>query len=220
MKQNRPKYLIFFGFSRFFCVGSVKKFLALGTLFTIVLFSVHAQGFYFDAGLGIGGARTEIDGIDMSDAFTAAGVDFTEVWVDLALKAGYGPIANMPLYIVGTIGGLGHRLEDYNSDYYQFNSYIIGPGVIFYPISFIQLAGSIGYSFTRNQTSLPLVMAEGKGGFAGDISAAFDFSGRNHGWLLGLKYFRAVNTLETGAEQNSSGVSVFVRYIFKHRIRA
>jgi hypothetical protein len=185
----------------------------------MVLFSINAQGFYFDMGLGVGGAWTKLDGTDISDTFKSAGVDFKEIGIDLGLKAGYGPIANIPLYIVGTIGGLGHRLDD-GSDYLQFNSCIIGPGVIFYPISLIQLAGSVGFSFVSNQTSLPMEMYKSKGGFAGDVSVAVDLGKGNHGCLIGLKYFGAINTLETsGADQNSSGLCVFVKYAYRHKVR-
>jgi hypothetical protein len=198
---------------------NMKKIFFIGIFLVMVLFSINAQGFYFDIGLGIGGAWTKLDGTDVADTFNSAGVDFTEIGVDLGLKAGYGPIANIPLYIVGTIGGVGHRLDD-GSDYLQFNSYIIGPGVIFYPLPLIQLAGSFGFSFVANQTSLPVDMYRSKGGFAGDISVAVDLGGGNHGCLIGLNYFGAANTLETsGAEQNSSGLCVFVRYTYRQKIK-
>jgi hypothetical protein len=181
----------------------------------MVLFTANAQGFYFDIGIGVGGAWTKIDGHDTSTLFSDSSV--TEIGVDFGLKAGYGPIANIPLYIVGTIGGVGHRFDD-GSDYIQFNSYIIGPGVIFYPIPLIQLAGSIGLSWVSNQTSLPMIFYNSRSGFAGDISVAVDLGRGNHGCLIGLKYFGAINTLETsGVEQNSSGLCVFVRYTFRHK---
>jgi hypothetical protein len=197
----------------------MKRILIFGAIFTMILFSVSAQGFYFDIGLGVGGAWTKLDGTDVSETFKSAGADFTEIGVDLGLKAGYGPIANIPFYIVGTIGGIGHRLDD-GSDYLQFNSYIIGPGVIFYPIPLVQLAGSIGFSFVANQTSLPMSMYKSKGGFAGDVSVAVDLGRGNHGCLLGLKYFGATNTLEiSGADQNSSGLCVFVKYTYRHKMK-
>jgi hypothetical protein len=181
----------------------------------MALLSASAQGFYFDTGIGIGKAWTVVDGDDMSDTLDPD----TEIGVDFGLKAGYGPIANIPLYIAGTIGGMGHRLAA-SSDYIQFNSYIIGPSVIFYPIPLIQLAGSIGYSFTANQTSLPLTMYGSKGGFAGDISIALDFGRGRSGCLLGLKYFGAVNTLQTSeVNQNSSGLFVFARYAYRHKAK-
>jgi hypothetical protein len=197
----------------------MKKLLIVGTFLTMVLFSVNAQGFYFDVGIGLGGAWTKLDGKDVADTFKSANVKFMQIGVDLGLKAGYGPIAKLPLYAVGTIGGVGHRLAD-ASDSLQFNSYLIGPGVIYYPISFLQIAGDIGVSFVSNQTSLPYSMYKSKGGFAGDISAAIDLGRGNHGCLIGVKYFGAVNILQTsGATQTQSGLSAFVKYAYRHKLK-
>jgi hypothetical protein len=196
----------------------MKKLVIIGTLLTAVLFSANAQGLYFDIGLGIGGAWTRLDGSNVSDAMQLVGGNISEIGVDIGLKAGYGPVANIPLYIVGVLGGIGHRLWD-DLDHLQFNSYLIGAGLIFYPIPLIQLAGSIGFSFVGNQSSLPYDMFGSTGGFAWDISAALDLGGGNHGALIGLRYFRARNTLEISrAVQLQHGLSVFVRYAFRHRM--
>jgi hypothetical protein len=193
----------------------LKKFIFICFLFTMTLFSVSAQDIYFDAGLGIGKAWTTIDGDDVTDS-----LDYDrEIGIDLGLKLGYGPIANIPLYITGTFGGMGHRLEKGSSSI-QFNSYIIGPSVIFYPIPLIQLAGSIGYSYAINDTSLPMKMYDSKGGFAGDVSVAFDFGAGDSGFLLGLKYFGATNTLETSeAKQGSYGLLVFAKYAYRKKVK-
>jgi len=193
----------------------MKKVVLIGMLFFMGLFTVNAQGFYFDIGIGFGGAVTKLNGIDVSSSVG----NVTEIGVDLGLKAGYGPIADMPLYAVGTIGGIGHRMDD-GGDYLQFNSYIIGVGVIFYPIPLIQIAGSIGFSFVGNQTSLPMVMYKSNGGFAGDISVAVDLGKKNHGCLIGIRYFGALNELEiSGAEQSTSYFGIFVRYTYRNKIR-
>jgi len=193
----------------------MKRILIIGILLLIVLFTANAQGFYFDIGMGLGGTTTELDGIDVSKLVGNA----TEIGLDLGLKAGYGPISNIPLYIVGTLGGVGHRFED-DYDYLQFNSYIIGAGLIFYPIPLIQIAGSIGFSWVANQTSLPMTMYYSDSGFAGDISVAVDLGKENHGCLIGLRYFRATNELKISrAEQTTSYFGVFVRYTYRHKIR-
>jgi len=197
----------------------MRKLLIVGCIFTAVLFSANAQAFYADAGFGFGRVNTSLDGNDISDTFKTAGISVNETGIDLGVKAGYGPIANIPLYIVGTFVGTGHRLTDVNGDYFQYNSYLIGPGIIFYPIPLIQLAGSFGYSFTGNQTSLPETMLGSTGGLAGEASAAIDLGKGNHGLLLGLKYFWATNTLETiEVEQNTSAVSIFVRYALRQKL--
>jgi hypothetical protein len=151
----------------------MKKVIVLGILLVVVSLSVSAQGFYFDIGFGLGKGWTNIEDIDMVDSLKDAGVSVDEMAVDIGLKAGYGPFGNIPLYVIGELGGMGHRIYD-SSNYMQFNSYIIGPGIIFYPMPLIQLGLSVGYSFVANQTDMPMIMYDSKGGFAWNISAAID----------------------------------------------
>jgi len=197
----------------------MKKGLMLVVFFICTSLAVSAQGFYFDVGLGLGKAWTVIDGHNIVDELKsngAAGVN--EVAVDLGLKAGYGPFGNIPLYVAGELGGIGHRIVD-DLNYLQFNSYIIGSGVIFYPIPLIQLGLSLGYSFVANQTDIPyFLMYDSKGGFAWNISAAVDLGRKKHGCLIGLKYFYANNTLEvSNAHEKSSMIGVFVKYAYRKK---
>jgi len=193
----------------------MKKAVVLIVFLSVALMSVYAQGAYFDIGFGVGKAWTKIDGEDISADFLSS---VTELGVDLGLKAGFGPVADLPLYIVGVIGGIGHRFAE-DDEFIQFNSYIIGPGVIFYPTPLVQLAGSLGLSFVANQSSFGEMLENDGPGFAFDISAALDFGSGHHGILLGLRYFGAVNTLEiTNVKQNSSAFTVFGRYAFRHRM--
>jgi hypothetical protein len=202
----------------------MKKMVLAGVISALFSLSVSAQGFYFDVGFGAGWARTEIDGTDFAKEFKDAGVNLTEVGIDIGLKAGYGPFASLPLYVVGEIAGIGHRMDD-GVDYFQFNSYLIGPGLIFYPIPLIQLAGSIGFSYTGNQTSLGTMNNSKVGftntvGFAGNISMAFDLGENNHGCLIGIRYFSAVNELEnTGVEQKQSGLRILIKYAYRHKVK-
>jgi hypothetical protein len=101
----------------------------------------------------------------------------------------------------------------------RLTSYIIGPGVIFYPLPLIQLGVSIGYSWVSNDTDLPgYSMYESESGFAWNISAAFDMGQGNHGCLIGIKYFNAQNTLEvTKADLESAMVGVFIKYVYRHK---
>jgi hypothetical protein len=195
----------------------MKKAIVLGTLFVMFSIPVSAQGFYFDIGLGLGKGWTKVNGVDMVDKFKSAGVSVDETAVDIGLKAGYGPFGQIPLYVIGELGGIGHRIEN-SSNYMQFNSYIIGPGVIFYPIPLVQLGLSIGYSEVANETDLPEKMYDSKGGFAWNISAAVDLGKRNHGCLIGLKYFYANNTLEvSSADEKASMIGIFVKYTYRKK---
>ncbi|MDR3312122.1 MAG: hypothetical protein LBS64_03205 [Spirochaetaceae bacterium] len=193
----------------------MRKIFFAGLLISAISFSVSAHGVYFDIGVGGGGAKTKVDGIDMGNLLDSSGIK--ETAFDLGVKAGYGPIAHRPLYIVAEFAGMGHRFED-AKDYIQYTSYAIGPGIIFYPTSLIQLAGSVGLSFTGNHTSLG-TMYNGDGGFAWNISAAADLGRGKHGCLLGLRYFSATNTLASNAKQKSSAFSVFVKYAFRQKLQ-
>jgi hypothetical protein len=196
----------------------MKRCVILMVLFVCISFAVSAQGLYFDIGLGLGKAWTKVDDVDFFDTLKKAGVSVDEIAVDFGLKAGYGPFSNLPLYVVGELGGIGHRIYD-DSGYLQFNTYIIGPGVLFYPIPLLQLGLSVGYSFVGNTTDFPgFEMYNSKSGFAWNISAAVDLGGGNHGCLIGIKYFSANNTLEKSrAEEKSSMFGVFVRYAFRQK---
>lgn len=191
----------------------MKKFL-LATLFFVSSLAVFSQGLYLDVGFGIGSATTKIDGTDVSALF---GSSVKDIGVEFGMKLGYGPVGGLPLYVVGEFSGIGHRFyDDYN--YIQFNSYLIGPGIIFYPTSYLQLAASIGFSFVANETDLPVNMYDSKSGYAWNISAAVDLGGVNHGCLIGLRYSRTNNTLEvSGAELETSLVSIFIKYAYRDK---
>jgi hypothetical protein len=196
----------------------MKKIVCAGLIFMAAAFSAQAIGLYFDVGLGFGPAWTEMDGKDVVKAVTRKTSD--EMALDIGLKAGLGPFETIPVYVVGALGGIGHRIYNSPNDYYQFNAYLLGPGVIYYPTPFLQIAASLGYSFVANVTSFATkeYMNESKGGFAGDVSVAFDLGAGNHGLLGGVRFFGSTNTLEkSGAVQNSSMLSVFLRYAFRQK---
>jgi len=191
----------------------MKKAIVFVFVLFLVSVSVSAQGIYFDGGIGIGGAWTSVDGRDIGKNVPD---DVDEMAVDVGIKIGYGPLSGIPLYVVADLGGIGHRFYD-DVNWLQYNSYIVGPGVIYYPIPFLQVAASLGYSTVANQSSSGLRMAEGKGGVAWDISVAADLGSGSSGCLIGLRYFGASNSLETKVDQKSSLISVFVRYAFRSK---
>ena len=191
----------------------MRKNLIIGTLLFVLPVLIFAQGLYFDIGFGLGSATTEIDGVDVSDVMSGS----DETAVDIGFKLGYGPIAGAPVYLAGTVEGIGHRFYD-ASNYIQYNSYLIGPSVIFYPVPLIQIAGSIGYSFVANDTDLGFIMDDSKSGYAYDISAALDIGAGKNGFLLGVKYFSATNTLETlEVDEVSTMLGFFIKYAYRHK---
>jgi hypothetical protein len=196
----------------------VKFIFMAGLMLALAFTSASAQGLYFDIGFGAGSGTTKLDGKDFAGTIKSLGGSIdSDIAVDLGFKFGYGPIAGNPFYVVGVFSGIGHRIEE-SSDYVQFNSYLIGPGIIFYPTSLLQLGLSIGTSWVANQTNLPINMYDSDGGFAWDISAAVDLGGENHACLLGVKYFSASNKLKVSkVEQESSAISIFIKYAFRHK---
>ena len=193
----------------------MKRLVFLAMFLFIGLVSVSAQGFYFDIGIGVGLCTTEIDNEDVYDALYFPGIK--EIAVDVGLKAGYGPIGGLPIYIVGDLSAVGHRMYD-SDNYIQFNSYLIGPGIIFYPIPKLQLALSLGYSFAANDTDMPFIMAESDSGGALSFSVAYDIGKGNHGCLIGIRGFFATNELETKVDQDTYYFGIFVRYAYRQKI--
>jgi hypothetical protein len=194
----------------------MKKVLCAGLIFMTVAFSAQGVGLYFDAGIGVGFGWTKVDGKDAAAALNKNGRP-DELAVDLGMKLGFGPFDTIPIHVVGVLGGIGHRIYD-SGDYIQFNSYLIGPGVIYYPAPFLQIAASLGLSFAAVDNSLSQNWHDSKGGFAGDISAAFDLGAGNNDLLGGIRFFGSTNTLEiTGNVINSSMISFFLRYAFRHK---
>jgi hypothetical protein len=197
----------------------MKKVLLAALIFMATISSVSAIGLYFDAGIGVGPSWTLLDGDDFVDLATKSGKP-DEMSLDLGLKLGAGPFDTIPIYVVGAFGNVGHRIT-YNNGYHQMNAFLLGPGIIFYPVPFVQVAGSLGYSFVANETSLNQTGVddiESTSGFAGDISVAADVGAGNHALLLGLRFFGSATTLkDPWKTQNSIMVSMFIRYAFRHK---
>jgi hypothetical protein len=201
----------------------MKKEWIAGLVFVFASFPSDAQsGVYFDIGFGFGKAWTKVNDQDVVDAFNSAGLDLTDVGVNLGLKIGYGPFGKAPFYIVAGLGGIGHRLEGSGFGSMQFNTYVIGPGIIFYPISLIQISADFGFSAVANQfalTGITISPAKSERGFAWDVSLALDFGKSKHGFLIGVSYFGAKNSLETGADEDAAFVGIFFKYAYRHKIK-
>ena len=197
----------------------MKRVLLLVFVFCAVV-SLSAQhyagfGIYGEFGIAVGGAWTSIDGIDPADVLDAN----TNLGVDVSLKGGFDISGNRSLYLVGEISGVGHRFADVlGSNYYvQYNSYLIGPGLVFYPHPGFQLSGSIGYSWTANTTDIPYVSMYDGNGIAFNVAGAVDVGMGHNGLLVGLKYHYSNNSLESSAgDMSTSFFGAFVRYRFKN----
>lgn len=178
-------------------------------LCVILLASINSFAFYFDVGFGFGGASTEIDNRDFGDA---CGSSCDELAVNLGIRIG-GAVSNN-FWIAGELSGLGNRYYD-SDNYLQFNSYMIGPSFIYYPVDHFHLSGSIGFSWTSNVTDIPGFYAYDGTGASLSLTAAYD-TGIENGALIGAKIYASSVTLdESNADETTVGFVIFVGYVHK-----
>lgn len=222
-----------------------KKLLIVGILFTVVLFSVNAQGFYFDIGASFGVAinanlwATLEPWEEISSTSTSFGFSF---------KAGYGPNENLPLYFVGTVNTeyawfygsseysrVGNEyIMSYNDFSFETVPVFIGLGIIYYPVRFLQIASSFGLltgHFRRYDDNGVDISGEGfsfgsgkntvysiERGFAYDLSIAFDLGKNSHGCLLGVKFQHSIGSLASeGFTGHHLNLGVFVKYAYRDK---
>jgi len=193
----------------------MRKTVALTALVGLLAFSGMAQvkEYYVEAGFGAGVGFTSLDGTDFSKLITGSVSDFA---IEFAIKGGMGLFDGLPLYATIEYGGIGHMFFD-NRDYIQFNSYLLGPGLMYYPIPQLQLAASVGYSFTANSANDGIV-DNSSSGIAWNLSAGYEIGEGRRRALVGLKYINTYNELDkTKVTMNSSAVCVFVRYVWRNR---
>jgi hypothetical protein len=191
----------------------MKKIAAFSLLLAGTSLLAFGQGFYFDAGFGLGKGWTTMGGENMAALFS--GVD--EIAAGLGIRAGYGPFGKLPLYTALEFSGVGHRFYD-SSNYLQFDAFLAGPAVIFYPLSLLQLSLAAGYSFPVNINDLGLELDKGRGGFAFNVQAALDAGTSSHGLLLAAGYFYSSNKLEaSGTKQVTSLLGLFMKYAYRRR---
>jgi hypothetical protein len=176
----------------------------------LIFLAIPSFAIYIDAGLGYGGASTEVDDKSVDDIICN---DCDELAVSFGVRVG-GQISER-FWIAGQLAGLGHRYYK-SGDYIQFNSYLLGPSFIFYPVDHFHLSGSVGFSWTANQTDIRgLDMYDGVGA-AIEFTVAYDTGVRGHGALLGMKLFSSSNELETSEKDLSMvGVTLFIAYVHK-----
>jgi hypothetical protein len=175
----------------------------LVVLFVCASVTVSAQVSYFDIGYGLGKVWSTINGYDIAR-------DNNGIAVDLGLKAGYGPFGNIPLYVVGEYGGFVHRYYTFNFGSIDNLELMFGPGVIFYPVPLIQLGSSLGFSYSFSDGGSGV-------GFAWNVSAAADFGKSNHGFLIGIKFFNAHNSIKSNVYEQTSAVGFFLRLAYRRK---
>ena len=193
----------------------MRKVVMLAAAIGMFSLAVSAQEFYSEGGFGVGKGWTlgkELEELRSEKALSS------DLAVEVGVKVGYGPFGGMPLYFAGEFAAMGHRFYD-DRYYYQYNTYLIGPGILYYPMPRFQLAASVGYSFTSD-------VAYGYGanrsgsGIAYNASAGVELGTESHGLLIGVKFFNAYNVIEDwrindeSILQNSMIICAFMRYTY------
>jgi hypothetical protein len=171
-----------------------------------------SQNGYFDFGVGFGDPFTTIDGVSveygMPESLSSLGMDFST-------KLGFRLFGGAPLYLVGELSAISHRIYD-DTEHVSLNSIVIGPGIIFYPFPFLQIGGSFGTGFVSNDSSYNIEFYDSEWGYGGNAYAAIDLGNDTFGLLLGAKYSRATSVLETsGFEQYSEILTAFVKLAYR-----
>jgi hypothetical protein len=170
---------------------------------------------YFDMGFGVGPTWATLNN------YNIGGDDA----LDFGMKIGGRPInLGANLYIVGELSGTAgtyfyHFINKSSQPYADIYSFMIGPGVIYYPIQSIQLGLSAGYSPIAYQDGLGKSGTEK--GYAYNISVALDlvklfdelpgFKGFGPIKLMGLKY-----TGTSSASVKSSTIGMFLKYVYRN----
>ena len=215
----------------------MRKLFILGLFF--VSLSAYAQGFYLDIGLGMGVKQwTNIGDNDINNVLNLTGSGIKSAHSAFAgLKAGYGPFDNIPLYFVLELTGVLNAVSDNGENrgmgvfWNNYYSIMAGPGVIFYPFTFIQIGSSICYASTYSTSQLQVrliyedIVSYNTGwmsGLAWNVSLAFDpgilWKG-NHSVLLGVNYYYLNNVFKQAGFNgwNSSWIGIFLKYTYRKK---
>jgi hypothetical protein len=188
------------------------KRLLLTSIFLFITFLASAQSLYLDIGYGLGSETTTFDGENVSDYYD---ISDSPTSSNSTLRIGVGPVDNAPIYIVAQFDSISNRYKD-SSGYIRFISYSVGPGVIVYPVPFIQFSGGLSYSFTNNSSDI-YTLPDSIWGYAANASVALDINGRGPtGFLIGLKYCYASYILnDSDINQEISQLTFFGKYAFR-----
>lgn len=194
----------------------LRKMVFLGLLM-FVSGVVFAEGLYFDIGGGWGKTTTRIEKRNIMDVLRYEGRAGREVAFDVGMKAGYRPIGNTPLYIVCELFWNSHRIAN-NKNYLDYNTFLIGPGVVYYLSRRIQLGASIGYSMSFNSTDMTIKIGNSYAGFAWNTTATLEIGADRMGLLVGVRYFSAYNQYkDCDLKQETHGVTGFLRLSVRER---
>jgi hypothetical protein len=169
------------------------------------------RGGYLDVGIGFGGISYGEEVDDLIQLVDDNGLDrFT---MSLDLSVGWAVLQN--LYVVGSVSGFRDRLYK-SSDYMQFNTYLYGVGIKFYPLpskKHLQLGVDLGLGKMALQLSVPGINTiASENGFAAKVSIAYDFDSTMTGPALLLGGDLLMDFIDS---ETITGFSVFAKFVLK-----
>jgi hypothetical protein len=170
------------------------------------------RGFYIDVGLGFGGISYKNDINNELEQADDLGYDRMTISLDLSI----GWAVLQKLYIVGSLTGFGDRIYK-SADYMQYNTYLIGPGVRFYPLSsgkYLQLGADLGLGRMVLDSNIPGAAGTvtSDPGFGIKFSAAYDFDSTMTGPALLLGGELLLDFIEN---ETVTGFSIFAKFVYK-----
>lgn len=184
-------------------------------LLLVMAIALNSFADYIDVGLGVGGAYTHID---KKSVEKPCETDCKEMAVDVSFR-----IANNlteKLLLGAEISLYGNRY--YNLDHFtQYNTFFLGPTLIYFPTERFQLSTSVGLTKSGNVTDEKRINLHDDGGAGVSLAAGYHFGGKN-GVLVGVKLYDLVTDIEVENNDNKSkkrlntaGASVFVHFSHK-----
>jgi len=170
------------------------------TLMICIYKVLVGQGIYFDIGGGVGMLSNDAQ-VKYSDASYTDNILYPRgLGFDLSGKAGYGPF-DIPLFFVGDVSWnwSQNKVARFTDD---IDNIFFGPGVVYYPSNYIQLATSIGFVYTILNSVPEYEVTNSHGeqfgpdtsntgsniGFGFNLSSAIDFGNKTSGLLVGGKF--------------------------------
>jgi|GEM_PF-4507081 len=183
------------------------KWIILFCLTMVILFSqkpLLAEYWGFSMG-SFGDMSTKIDGTEIKG-------DKDEIQLDIGLKI-YGEI-KQGLFFTLEMHCMADAQEWNNHHIFMYN-YLVGPGIAYEPLSFIELASTLGFtwnSFAGNDRALDLKESTNRFGFGGNVSVALQTPELNGTVIaIGTRYGFASNFMGSKDTHNISGYTFFAQ---------
>jgi len=174
----------------------------------IMAINFYAFAAYIDFGAGSGNGAVLSDNFDVTDE---CGSNCTNGAIEYGVRIG-GHLGQK-FVLAGEFDGLANVYVD-GDDYMMFNSFFVGPSLIFYPGEHWQLSGSLGYAWTANRVDFDEVSLPDGNGLGMALSFGYEI-GKDKGALVGAKLFATTVGVGDGETMSNGGAMLFVRFYSK-----